>query len=364
MGAYTTYYVDPSIAANSGSGTVGDPYGDLQYALNRQGTDYSRDSTNGDVFLITPGTAEVMLSGLDLSTYGTPTTAAPLVIRGNGGQGEITGGGSTGIVTTARVIHFDHMKLHNTGATPILSLANGSIVHNCELTNTSTHAITTSLSSISLTGSYLHNIGGLAINSAVSSTHRIIGNYFANATNDFTNAVQVVSGLVLFNIFSIDGTTNAIVATGTSQVIGNSILCAGGSGTGINAGSGSHVIAGNIVEGFTSGEGFDLNSTTAEHCLFAGNAAYNNATNYANTGDAALLITDGDNETLSASPFAKSGANTFANRFTYFEPVDEGNVLGGAYPFGSNLDKGAVQKAAAVGGGFAKFAGFGGGFVG
>jgi len=34
--ALTEIYVDPAIAANSGTGTSGDPYGDLQYALNRQ----------------------------------------------------------------------------------------------------------------------------------------------------------------------------------------------------------------------------------------------------------------------------------------------------------------------------------------
>jgi hypothetical protein len=37
-----------------------------------------------------------------------------------------------------------------------------------------------------------------------------------------------------------------------------------------------------------------------------------------------------DNESLGATPFAKSGSDTFANRFVYFAPADTGNVYGGA----------------------------------
>ena len=44
MAALTQYYVDPAINANSGTGTIGDPYGDLQYALNT----LTRDPTDGD----------------------------------------------------------------------------------------------------------------------------------------------------------------------------------------------------------------------------------------------------------------------------------------------------------------------------
>ena len=62
--AITNYYVDPSINANSGTGTIGDPFGDLQYALDT----VTRDSTNGDQFNIKAGTAEVLTGTLDFST--------------------------------------------------------------------------------------------------------------------------------------------------------------------------------------------------------------------------------------------------------------------------------------------------------
>ena len=39
----TELYVDPSIAADSGAGTIGDPYGDLEYCIEQE----TFDLTNG-----------------------------------------------------------------------------------------------------------------------------------------------------------------------------------------------------------------------------------------------------------------------------------------------------------------------------
>lgn len=73
--ALTEVYVDPSIAGDSGAGTVGDPYGDLEYALEQ----VTRDATNGDRFNIKAGTDEILEFALDVIVdYGTPTRIAPL----------------------------------------------------------------------------------------------------------------------------------------------------------------------------------------------------------------------------------------------------------------------------------------------
>ena len=50
------------------------------------------------------------------------------------------------------------------------------------------------------------------------------------------------------------------------------------------------------------------------------------------------------------SLFEKSGSNTFANRYSYFEPVDIPELRGVAVPTGSRLDIGAVQSEASGGG--------------
>ena len=41
--AFSEVYVDPSIAADSGTGTIGDPFGDLEYAIEQS----TFDTTNG-----------------------------------------------------------------------------------------------------------------------------------------------------------------------------------------------------------------------------------------------------------------------------------------------------------------------------
>ena len=63
------------------------------------------------------------------------------------------------------------------------------------------------------------------------------------------------------------------------------------------------------------------------------------------------LVDDNENLPVGVSPFDKNGSDTFANRFTFFAPVDTGNVRGGSYPSGSRIDKGAVQHADPAGGG-------------
>ena len=79
------------------------------------------------------------------------------------------------------------------------------------------------------------------------------------------------------------------------------------------------------------------------------NGTFNNTTNYSNLTDVVNNI--GDDEVLGSSPFAKSGSDTFVNRFSFFEPNDIGNVRCGAYPSGSRLDKGAVQHSDPASGG-------------
>ena len=97
-------YVDPSIAGASGAGTVGDPYGDLQHALDTM----TRDATNGDRINIKAGTDEILAGVIDLTTYGTPSSAAHLVFQGytsaagDGGIGGIDANAGAAVYSAAR----------------------------------------------------------------------------------------------------------------------------------------------------------------------------------------------------------------------------------------------------------------------
>ncbi len=53
--ALTEIYVDPAIAADSGAGTEGSPYGDLEYAIEQE----TFDLTNGTRVNIKAGTDEL-----------------------------------------------------------------------------------------------------------------------------------------------------------------------------------------------------------------------------------------------------------------------------------------------------------------
>ena len=203
---------------------------------------------------------------------------------------------------------------------------------------------------------HVNETGGNGI-ATTSSDSTIYGNHLANgASNDFTNAITFGNDAtqILCNTISIDGASVGILAADFNfLVVGNSILGGGGTGTGIDLGGTNNSLSSklhsNLVEGFSGsgGKGYDLRSIVRPLLIYLNNAAYNNATNYANEGDS--LISN-DNESLGADPFDKSGSDTFANRFTYFAPVDTGNVHGGAYPSGARRDKGAVQHVDPAGG--------------
>jgi hypothetical protein len=107
-----------------------------------------------------------------------------------------------------------------------------------------------------------------------------------------------------------------------------------------------------LIEGFTGGAaaGIEMTGMTSPLILYGHNAFYNNNNDIINDGDKVFDLSAND-ESLGSSPFAKSGADTFANRFTYFAPANVGSVQGGAYPTGARLDKGAVQHTDPAGGG-------------
>ena len=160
-------------------------------------------------------------------------------------------------------------------------------------------------------------------------------NYFeVESATASDNVIQITNGVALNNIISLNTTTdcNGIKTNGSTDIVdGNSILNkAAGTGSGIYMNSAVVVCVNNLVEGFsgTGGVGIEVPSGgVAIH--YSNNAVYDCDTEETLTGEVGY---DADNETpLSASPFAKTGSDTFANRYAYFAPVDTDNVHGGAY---------------------------------
>lgn len=342
MGAPSEYYVDPSLGSDTGDGTVGTPWGRasgsvIQYALD---TGITRDATNGDRINVKAGTDDVLAANLVFTTYGTPTIAAPIIIQGytsaagDEGIGGIDGDGSFGIIDTATdYVRFVDLHIHNSGASQLMSLDNGIFIVNCELDGCSHNTSITCDQHLYIANCYFHD---LKLVEGDSNTF-MISSYFKNdGTSDFGTAANLFDrGWCINCIFSLDGASIAIELTNNSHAIGNSILSSAGTGTGIlinDASQPGRSVVNNLIEGFSGagGKGIDFDTSTSKYAIYTNNAFYNNTTDEANTV-ADMWAYENDNESLGSSPFAKSGADTFANRFEYFKPLDVGNVLGGGY---------------------------------
>lgn len=336
--AYSEIYVDPSIAADSGTGTVGDPFGDLEYAIEQT----TFDTTNGTRINVKAGTDEVLAaeigSAMDNSVTTpawVPTFAAQCVIQGytstagDGGVGGISGGGSVGILNdaTKNGIVFIDMHLHNTGANPVLDMNDNCTVIDCEVDNSTSVGIRGD-AELFVDQCHIHNIGNAGVSAFGPVVTRCL---FENGTNTFTNCIESTGtdiSVYSRNIIKIGGASNGMEVSSKAIVTHNSIWSDGGTGSGIILDGTNRAIweiSNNIVAGFSGagGVGYDLGDTTSEVFIYGANASYNNTTHYNTTLN--RVYTLGDNETLTASPFTDPSTNDFS-------PVDTGNIKEGSRP--------------------------------
>ena len=334
----STYYVDPAINANTGSGTSGSPYGDLQYALNT----ITRDATNGDIIYIKSGTAEVLTAALSLATYGTPTLSVPLSLRGytavagDGGVGEISGNATYSVCTsTPDGLTYRDLKMGNCGSAVILNLGRFGGLYNCDLHTTAGNGVVGSIDASPVVNCVIRGVSGVGVSS--SSVHNCL--FLCESGRNFSSATS--SEDVTDSCFVLTGASHGINSgSGAGVVMRNSLLSvsASSTATGITRSRPirSAMCAGNIIEGFVTG--ITLGNSTESGFGVLHNACYNNTTNYAAAFGKSLLV-DLDNETLGSTPFAKSGAATWANRATYFALNNVGSVRSGLFGFQS---KGAI----------------------
>jgi len=355
------HYVDPSIAGNSGTGTSIDPYGDLQYAFDTA----TKDATDGDVFHILAGTAEVLAAPLDLTTFGQSTSTAPLALVGytttiwDGGQAEIDCNGAEMFNTahnTQDGLGLYFLEVHNGGSTDLIRGDRQCICYGCKVHN--------------CTGSGIYFPGTAGGGVFLCELYDITGNYGiylgegqvahnwigAGAGVSPASAAIYINGVctVHHNIIHVSPANNGIHKPGGAAGVGifnNSIL-----GDAVNNGSGIHItgdgnadaVFNNLIEGFSgsSGNGIYFANLDSNKMMTGHNSVFNCTTAFYQAGLSGFAPLGLDEETLGVTPFAKSGADTFANRFEYFSPVATGNVSAG-YPTGSNEYRGAIQPVVA-----------------
>lgn len=354
--AITQYYVDPSINANSGTGTIGDPFGDLQYALDT----VTRDSSNGDQFNIKSGTAEVLTGNLSFASYGTPSATAPIAFRGytsaanDGGKGAIDGNATYGLFASnlnyAKILD---LEISNCGSAEAISLNEEGVIANCKIDTS--HWARLGYHGFVFNNEFLNGTTSSCLQT--NGRSHIVSNYFQCDQSGNGNAVYCSNqgaDFVAWNIFTCASTTTAgrclNLATRNCIATNNSFFGNGSNASGVRIEATRGVsVVNNIFSGFSNTTGKAIDSNNADLHMYLNNAFYDNTADFNGTADEWGIVSD--NETLTADPFTKSGSNTYANRFTYFEPVDTGNIYGGAFPSGSRVDKGAVQHQDPTGGG-------------
>ena len=380
MGTPTQRYIDPL----NGNDSTGDGLADgtawktTQHAF--KNTTY--DSTDGNQFNVKNTAPDTFSGALDLTTF-TKLLApdAPAIIRGyasvanDGGIGDLNGSGSFAIVNDTGIqwLHAIDMHLHNCGSAAAIWRPGIGDVIRCEVDTGSGNWAVNVGSFSNVIGCYIHDFSDLGVGGL--NNGEIAYNYIV-CTGDNINSqgIDPGTGAVIHHNrvkLTASGTQAFGIRAGAAnkRIFNNSIWSNAGTGTGVlSIGDVTNIsIYNNIVEGFSGTGGVGI-STTKVHgnpnriSDVHSNAVFNCETAYALQHDEHFPY--GDNETLSASPFADAANDDFT-------PQDVGNVITGflsislgpsgvaqSFPVKGALDRAqAVAAAASTLGNFDSFGG-------
>lgn len=314
-------YVDPAINANSGSGTIGSPYGDVQYALDS--VNHGGDGAN---FNIKAGTSEVLASGgLTLATYfstnGAPGPTEPFCIRGytsaanDGGIAVFTGVANSApffTATTTSGADTDNVTFQDLDITTgqasgyAINIDNYVTIYNVKLT--SPHG------GIDVDAGVIDhcNLTYVDTNGILGSSGGAVAvrnSYFRQSSGTLVTAISNPS-VAERNICDVQGATDANIPvistsiTGPGVVTKNTILANVSTGTatarGIAINGPSQTADNNIIQGFNSAnDRAIIVSSASTGSMLANNKASGNTAFITDSGIGTIII--GDHVTQLAS---------------------------------------------------------------
>lgn len=349
------YYVDPAINANSGTGTIGDPFGDLQYALNT----ITRSTTVGDQINIKAGTAEIQTSAITLATYGSPTK---LILRGyttsanDGGKCEINFGSSsvkffasssyTNIAIIDATIVLPNGQLQFGGNATVencvISIAGvttgpATTVRNSKITNlTSFSGVLLSYSGCVLTGCWIESSADGHAVYQNGSVCTITGNIIL-AKSVTTGGIRLINNIVQANFVTHNTIISTVPSTDAAINIRSTVKNEG-------------IVTNNLIHGF-SGAGGAAIKNDAFNTRYTGTIRANRWYNCANgvTATEADVITD--NSVLSESPFVDFASGDYRVKESV-AGIGWPNSLAGVVGATNSVDLGALQRVASGASGF------------
>lgn len=349
-------YIDTS-ASGGGDGSESDPYENLQEAIDTS----AGPGTYGAVAWLCKGSETIDSAGLDWSSC-TWVTSPRLLIQGydttpgDGGLYEIDVNGSTWSEDAVDDIIFHSLGVTNPGATATSFIALNSYavaVVNCHFSdfNTDTRVVHVGKTNCWVGGCSFTDINARCID----GPHAVYGCLFYNSgTRTITECMNDGPSDITNCMFALSDGSNGINTEIARNITNNSFYCSDATGYAVRLYKGMNRCLSNVIEGFSVG--IELtNYAYATKGIIEANSIYNCTQNAGDSSTAAPAnLTHGQwriigdsgglgvaNENLSASPFAKSGSVSWANRRAYFEPQDEGSVLGGCPLTGNS--RGAIQ---------------------
>jgi len=355
----TSIFIDPLNGTDAaGKGAIGDPYKSTSYAL--------RNHTHSSfpVYVnVRDTTPDIITENLcsALAQYHTNSgkinsSTQQVIFRGysntenDGGKGVLDGDGTYPIFAVLtrsspylyRYVSFLDLEIRNSGSERLIDLDYYSIISRCIFHNCTNQYPVYAYPYSSAYDCYMYNCGdgsngyGLLCHNITKCFCYNFGPNYAKypiyARNGAFNNIVVTDRSNGGGIYcTYDGTicNNTVLALNPSS--SNGIVLAGTNGRAYN----------NIIVGFSDGGYAIYGGSTSYNYDCIGNSYYNCTTTLYRV-DTFNTYNRG-NEELDSDPLARVGNPTCENRFNYFEPLDVGSVWNGSFPFGSRIDRGAVQ---------------------
>ena len=342
----------------SSDGSQANPWADAEYASNN----HTASTTQKNRFNIKSGTKEI-LAAAGITTFGTPSFSGDNwaiqgygTNAGDGVQAEIDCNGfalhATGNLSGIGVVDV-HVNNGPTGA-HVLPLSTVGTVIRCKFSNCPGGVMTGGAVFPFNEVDDCGDAGGTAV---VHSVKNASDNWFYQSSEAPTICLRH-TGSAHRNIIVINvaGATDGIsTVTDEISVNHNTIVhLQNGTGQGFISGANrrGRKINSNAIEGFSGVGGIGVKTSSDEaSSSVAGNAVNDCTTEYDIDVDRDLFTEDNEESADFGSPstiFAKVGTvSVYADRLTYWQVKDLGNLRGGAFGGGGRLDKGAVQSSAA-----------------
>ena len=369
-------YIDESLSSGGGGQSTSDPYSSLALALSSE----SQNTSGGTQFNIksiaSGGASVVQSTATDLNTQLTwsPNGSSPVIFRGYDNT-ENDGGtfdldldarttdyiGSTGL----KDLHFIDGKIHNSQKK--LGCKN-SVFDNIHFDNFDSRNVLEILDYVTVRNCHFSNITSDRYHVFISRDCFVEGCFFDGRNGAGTGSTSAMlwpgsHGIVNDCIFVCEDDTtttgwqNAIRAfSGANDALYAHIsnctfLKLGKTSAGYaikweGSSPSRSSVTNNLFDGFTTAISQVL--TDKLFSEFRGNSFYDNTTNMSYPD---AYINGSNNETLTSSPFEKSGTLSYANRAQYFAPADVGNVRTGGYSThgASGVTRGAIAFAGSSG---------------